>query len=136
MAKKIKRRKIKHRRIEKKKINKYNLYLAAFALMLVIFILFYYFSLPKEQQLPYGQGQETQTTQTTPTTIKPETYGGPCTKNSECFITRCIDQSESCVNTNQLSVYSKNCRTYSDWVIGKQDFSRCSCIQNACTMIR
>lgn len=68
--------------------------------------------------------------------ITPQTVqtGGLCKRDTECFITSCKDQIESCVNTTQLTFYSKNCKTYSDWIVGKQDISRCNCIQNTCIM--
>jgi len=68
--------------------------------------------------------------------IAPETVqtGGFCKSDTECFITSCKGQVESCINVTQLTFYSKNCKTYSDWIVGKQDISRCSCIQKACIM--
>ncbi len=120
------------KKLEKKKINKYNIYLGTFVLIIILMIIVYYSSfiqIIKEPEI----FQETQTlTITTPSEI----VGGFCKRDSECFITQCKDNEKDCVNTTQLTDYSKNCKTYSDWIVGTQNISKCACIQNSCTMIK
>ena len=60
---------------------------------------------------------------------------GICQKNNQCFITYCKDEAKRCVNTTQLTGYSSNCKTYSDWVTDVQDYSKCACVQNVCKML-
>jgi flagellar basal body-associated protein FliL len=123
------------RTIKPKKTNRHNFYLLLLVLVIFLSFIVYYFNFFQQPQAnePTSQNQVAPTQQvTTPINVP----GGGCTKDSQCFITFCKDQTEDCVNTSQLSYYSKNCKTYSDWVIEKQDTSRCACFQNACTMIK
>lgn len=125
--------KTQNKNIEKKTINKYNLYAAAFALLVVILLLVYYVGFLN----PRSYENQIQQTQTTATIEEPKiATGGSCKTNAGCFITTCKDmKTDDCVNTTQLSDYSKNCKSYADWVIKRQDTSRCACVQNICKMI-
>jgi len=119
----------------KKKPSRHNFYLLLLVVAIFLSFVVYYFNFFQQPQNnePTPQNQVTPTQQvTTPINVP----GGSCNKDSQCFMTFCKDQTEDCVNTTQLSSYSKNCKTYSDWVVEKQDTSRCSCVQNACTMIK
>ena len=137
MARKVKRKRTAqkrktNRRVATKKTSKNSSYLAIIVVIIVFVFAIYYFSFNKgSQQQPYQQTGET------PSTAGSEIVtGGLCKKNSECFMTYCKGQAENCVNTTQLSFYSRNCKTYSDWIIENQDFSKCSCVQNACMIVR
>ena len=118
----------------KTKVNKYNVFLAAFALIIVFLLLIFYSSLVKIAQT---NEQRQETIAPTAITESKTPTGGFCKTNSSCFITACKDsQTDDCVNTTLLSGYSKNCKSYSDWIIKNQDSSRCACIDNACKMIK
>lgn len=133
MAKKQKRiSKKKVKKIEKEKVNKYTIFLGTFVLIIILMLVVYYSSFIQvsEDFDSYKKAQPQ-------TIIGPETItGGFCKRDSECFITTCKDsQIKDCVNTTQLTDYNKNCKTYSDWIVEKQDPSKCACIQNSCKMV-
>lgn len=115
------------KKTEKKKSISIYLVVAVIAIIIILAVIAFNLNTSSEIQ---NIGNEI------PTSANPGTVqtGGFCKIDSECFITSCKGQTESCVNTTQLTFYSRNCNTYSDWIIGKQDVSRCSCIQNACIM--
>lgn len=141
MARKVKRKKAQRRRTTRriaapKKTNRHNFYLLLFVLVIFLSFIVYYFNFFQQQPQANGPTSQNQVTPTQQGTTPINVPGGGCTKDSQCFITFCKDQTEDCINTTQLSSYSKNCKTYSDWVIEKQDISRCACVQNACTMIK
>ena len=115
---------------KEKRINKYTVYLGTFVLIVILILVIYYSRFVQINKKI--ENQEEILLPKTELTIEK----GFCKKNSECFITYCKGSEKDCVNTTQLSIYSKNCKTYSDWVVEKQDFSRCSCIRNFCTMIK
>ena len=127
MAKKTKRVK----RSKKTKSN--NIYLPIIVLIAIVFVLaFYYFNSAKGFQFSEENRNTNPLTQGTRISI-----GGFCKADSECFITYCKGQSRDCINSTQMATYSNNCKSYSDWVVeNNQDPSVCSCIQNACTMIK
>ena len=134
LAKKTKR--AKHKRTKQKKTNRHNLYLGIVALIIVISLFVYYFNFIQGQQYYYDNEQkEIPGTTTITEEQRKMTTGGFCKKNSECFLTYCKGKTENCINTTQLSVYSRNCKSYSDWVLEEQDFSRCACVQNACALL-
>jgi hypothetical protein len=58
-----------------------------------------------------------------------------CKQDSECFITHCKGQANACVNTTQLTDYSRNCDKYIDWVIDAKNATQCACVQNNCKML-
>lgn len=133
----VKKRRIT-RRIRQKKTSKNISYLAIIVVIILFVFAIYYFSLSKGLQQP-NQQPDQQPSGTTPTTSgqgAAASVGGYCKTKYECFITSCKGQTEDCVNTTQLTFYSKKCNSYPDWVVGRQDISRCSCITNACTMIK
>lgn len=133
MTKKQKRiSKEKVKKIEKEKVNKHTVFLGTFVLIIILFLIAFYSSF-----IQISKESETYKETQTPTTIPGyETVsGGICERDSQCFITYCRGNPEDCVNTTQLSDYSKNCKTYSDWIVEKQDPSKCACIQNFCKMI-
>lgn len=130
MAKKYNRKRTK--KIEKKRVNKYTALLGTFALIIILLLVFYYSSFIQASKEP-ERYQEIQT----PTTTETETIvavEGNCKRDSECFITYCINSEKDCVNTTQLTDYNKKCRSYSEWKVDKQDASKCGCVQNSCTM--
>jgi len=141
MARKVKRKRtVKKRkttrRVRQKKTSKNISYLAIIVVIIMFVFIIYYFS--KGLQQPYQQPYQ-QPSETTPTTSgqgAAASVGGYCKTKYECFITSCKGQTEDCVNTTQLTFYSKKCNSYPDWVVGRQDTSRCACVQNACTMIK
>lgn len=120
----------------KKKPSRHNFYLLLLVIAIFLSFIVYYFNFFQQQPQANEPTSQNQVTPTEKGTTPINVPGGGCTKDSQCFITFCKDQTEDCVNTTQLSSYSKNCKTYSDWVIEKQDTSRCACVQNACTMIK
>jgi len=141
VARKVKRKRtVKKRktarRVRQKKTSKNISYLAIIVVIIMFVFVIYYFS--KGLQQPYQQPYQ-QPSETTPTTSgqgAAASIGGYCKTKYECFITSCKGQTEDCVNTTQLTFYSKKCNSYPDWVVGRQDISRCACVQNACTMIK
>lgn len=130
------RKTTRRRKITSKKTNRHNFYLLLFVIAILLFFIIYYFNFFQQPQNNIPPTTQNQATTTGQTPTQTNVVGGSCSKNSECFITFCKDQKEDCINTTQLSSYGKSCKTYSDWVIEKQDTSRCSCVQNACTMIK
>jgi hypothetical protein len=68
--------------------------------------------------------------------IAPPVVHDACQTNSQCFITYCKGQEKRCVNTTSFSSYSKNCQSYSDWVMETQDASECACIDSVCKMLK
>ena len=135
MAKKAKKTSEKKviKKLEKKKINKYNIYLGTFVLIIILMIIIYYSSFIQISKELEGYQENQIPMITTPSQI---VVGGFCKRDSECFITTCKDsQIKDCVNTTQLTDYNKNCKTYSDWIVEKQDPSKCACIQNSCKMV-
>ena len=138
MARKTKRtktRKIRRNgRIREKKTNKNYFYLAIIALIAIVLVVVFYFGSLPNQPSYQPQGGNQISTPEAPSTKTNIVTGGSCNKDSECFITSCKGQTEDCVNTTQLTFYSKKCNSYSDWVVGRKDISRCSCVGNACTM--
>lgn len=124
MAKKVKRKK----KIEK--ASKNNIFIVAIILIAAVALLYSVFSNTVAIS-NYGNNvnNPSKTTEGTITST-----GGYCKSNYECFLTSCKGQSEDCINATQMSTYPKNCKTYSDWILGKQDTSRCSCYNHACTL--
>lgn len=118
-----------------KKINKYNVHAAIFSLIVVMLLLFYYSGLSSVKPSENVQREDKITAPKTETVPQIIVTGGSCKRNSECFLTHCKGYSQNCINTVQLSTYSKNCKTYSDWVTDRQDYSKCACVQNVCKMI-
>jgi len=113
----------------KKKKTSSSIYLFIAVIAIIIFLAVIAFNLYTTSEIQ-NMGNEI-TPSTNPETVQ---TNGFCKIDSECFITSCRDQTESCVNVTQLTFYSKNCKTYSDWIIGKQDVSRCGCVQKSCVM--
>lgn len=68
--------------------------------------------------------------------IAPPVAYDACQISSQCFITYCKGQEKRCVNTTTFSDYSKNCMSYSDWVVETQDTSECACVSNVCKMLK
>jgi hypothetical protein len=129
------RKTTRRKKITPKKTNRHNLYLLLIVIAIFLSFIIYYFNFFKQQTQANGPTSQNQVTPTQQVTNPINVPGGGCTKDSQCFMTFCKDQTEDCVNITQLSSYSKNCKTYSDWVVeNKQDYSRCACVQNACTM--
>jgi len=129
--KKIKRkvRRASVRKVGKTNKNKLVLPIILVFVFVAVFVYIIFSSAKKEQ--PSGGTTEGPLT---PSTAIPATVGGYCKKDSECFLSYCKGQTEDCINATQMAVYPKNCRTYSDWIIEKQDYTRCACIQSACTI--
>ncbi|NIO44671.1 MAG: hypothetical protein GTN36_03915 [Candidatus Aenigmarchaeota archaeon] len=121
------------KKVEEKRINRTTIFLATFVLIIILILVVFYSSFIQVITEPGRDSIRTQPD----TIIKPETMlkGEFCERDSHCFITYCKGGSEECVNTTKLSDYSKNCKTYSDWVIERQDSSKCACVQNACKII-
>jgi hypothetical protein len=116
---------------EAKKTNRYGLLLLSIALIAILAMFVYCFQFFKSNNnyvqvpgLPQQPGIGVETS-----------VSGSCSKNNQCFITHCKGQVKSCVNTTQLTYYSKNCNNYLDWVVDQQDSSVCACVQNACKML-
>jgi hypothetical protein len=133
-------RKKKVRRIRKKvqvknkKVN-YSLYIAFFVVLAIVLAVVYIFSNVGNPNYG-GTSNENQATNS-PQTGTRTSIGGFCKLNSECFVTYCKGQSRDCINSTQMATYSQNCKSYSDWVVeNKQDYSVCSCVQNACTLLK
>lgn len=97
----------------------------------LILAVFFYFGRPSVPT----QNNNGQQTSTQPNMVGAASQGGSCSKSSQCFITHCKGQAESCVNTTVLTDYSKNCQSYLDWVIDTQDADQCACVNSACRMI-
>ena len=133
MAKKQKRiSKKKVKKIEKEKVNKYTIFLGTFVLIIILFLIVFYSSFIQISRKSEKYHRETQPQITSGYEI---VSGGICERDSQCFITYCRGNPEDCVNTTQLSDYSKNCKASSDWIIEMQDSSKCACVQNVCKMI-
>ena len=81
-------------------------------------------------QETYASGQEDEQK------IAPPVSQDACNTNSQCFITYCRGQDRRCVNTTTLSSYSKNCASYSDWVIETQVSGDCACVDGMCEMLK
>jgi hypothetical protein len=124
-------RKTKRVSISKVKKPNFNPVIILAVLMVLILAAIYYSTLKPMQT--YGNNQQTTTPDATGTA---SVEGGTCKNNYQCFITYCKGQEKSCVNITQLSGYSENCRTYSDWVTDVQDSSKCACVQNLCGMLK
>ncbi len=125
------------KKLEKKKFNKYNIYLGTFSLIIILILIVFYSSfnqMIKEQEVE--KNKEIRTPITT-TTFETSMLGGFCKRDSQCFITTCKESKvKDCINTTQLTDYHKKCETYSDWIIERQDSSKCGCVQNACKMLK
>jgi len=131
LAKRYKKTSKKRETKKLDKVNKYTVFLGTFVLMIILMLVVYYSNFIQISKEPESYQEIQKPTITTEMAI-----GGSCKRDSECFITYCKDsQTKGCVNTTQLSTYSKNCKTYSDWIIEVRDPSKCACIQNSCTMI-
>jgi hypothetical protein len=98
----------------------------AAAIVLAAIILFS----PKFDIAQVGQSEQTQK----PSEIS-DVYG--CKSNTECFLASCkITPSEvECVNVSEQEIYYQNCQAYWDIDI-VQDFVRCACVQDVCTLIK
>ncbi len=119
------------KKLEKSKPNKNTVFLGTFALIIILILIVYYSGFIQVVGGPETT-QETQTPTTTETELISE---GGCNRDTECFVTYCEGSEQDCVNTTQLSGYSENCESYSDWKIEMQDFSKCACVQGSCKMI-
>ncbi|OGI12133.1 hypothetical protein A3K64_02250 [Candidatus Micrarchaeota archaeon RBG_16_36_9] len=107
--------------------NKNIFYLVILIVAITVFaFLFYYFPVQLETYEKINDNPST--------TESVNNTGGFCKTDFECFVTSCKGQSEDCVNITQLSEYSQKCKAYSDWLVGRQDNSKCDCIENACTL--
>ena len=120
------------------KARKFNLGIIAFAVVAVLIIamaIYFDSEMPIDIHTPdFNQGN--QTNPDSLTTISVPVQSGSCEKDSQCFITRCIDREYSCVNTTELTNYSKLCNDYLEWVIEVQNASVCGCVDNECKMLK
>lgn len=133
MTKKSRKIKKEIKEIKEEKVNKYTAFLGTFMFIVILFLIVYYSNFFQTSIEPARGYQETQT----PITTESKILGGSCKRDSECFITTCKDtQTKDCLNTTQITDYYKNCKTYSDWIVEKQDISKCACVQNVCKMLR
>ena len=134
MAKSRKKAKRVRRVQAKKKKTNYSLYVAFVIIAFVLIAVYIFSSLGNLQ--PYAGN----TNGNQPAITQPETRstGGFCKTRFECFITSCKGQAQDCINATQMATYANDkCGTSSDWNEGvTQNSSRCTCIQNACAMLK
>lgn len=133
-VRKKKIKKVRKNRVQIKKVN-YSFYIVFFVVLAFVLVIVYIFG--NFGNPTYGGTSNENQATNNPQTETRASIGGFCKINSECFITYCKGQSRDCINSTQMATYSQNCKSYSDWVVeNNQDPSVCSCIQNACTLLK